>query len=228
MTIAVPPRPYATFSELVAKWGQNENSLRFAIISGELKPSMWLTGQLAGLTWQQDSSGQWTHSRSFDEVLVQQTDGAAPRLFYLQNPIQTGPFDCEFGLACDARDPEKSIPCYDLWCRLGECVTLSDVVSKAIFTSQEIEGYEKKFRLESFDATPQTSRPEKPLGRTERHTLLTIIAVLCEEARLDYKTASKTSDLIENSAARMGISIGATSIRDHLKKIPNALGTRTK
>lgn len=227
MNIRVPPRPYSTFSELLSKWGRNENSLRFAIISGALKPSMWLTGQLTGLAWQQDSLGRWTHHQPIDEMVMHQSGGAAPRLLYLQDPIQTGPFDCEFKLACDARDPEKSVP-FDLWCMLDERVTLSDVVFKAIFTFKEIERYEEKFRHESFDAKQQTSKPEKPLGRTERHTLLTIIAVLCEEAKLDYKTASKTSDLIEHSAAKMGISIGATSIRDHLKKIPDALATRTR
>ena len=68
----------------------------------------------------------------------------------------------------------------------------------------------------------------RPLLTTERNTLLTIIAVLCKEAKFDYMTASKTADMIESTAANMGVSIGKTSIRDHLKKIPDALGTRTR
>ncbi len=69
---------------------------------------------------------------------------------------------------------------------------------------------------------------EKPLSTRERNNLLTIIAVLCEEAKLDYKAASKTADLLQNTAASMGVSISESTIRDHLKKIPDALGTRMK
>lgn len=71
-------------------------------------------------------------------------------------------------------------------------------------------------------------REEKPLGTRERNNLLTIIAVLCKEAKLDYKAASKTADLIQSAAASMGVTIGETTIREHLKKIPDALGTRMK
>ena len=80
-------------------------------------------------------------------------------------------------------------------------------------------------------STPEPEAPpiaEKPLSRKERNTLLTIIAVLCKEAKLDYTTASKTADLIESTADSMGVSISKTAIRDHLKKIPDALGTRTR
>ncbi len=69
---------------------------------------------------------------------------------------------------------------------------------------------------------------QKTLTTTERNTLLTIIAVLCKEAKLDYNTASKTAEFVQSTAAAMGVSIGETAIRDHLKKIPDALGTRTR
>lgn len=67
---------------------------------------------------------------------------------------------------------------------------------------------------------------EKPLSNRERDTLLTIIAVLCKEAKLDLTKHSKTAGLIKNLAAEMGISIGETTIEGHLKKIQDALGTR--
>ena len=77
------------------------------------------------------------------------------------------------------------------------------------------------------DALPAMTQQEK-IGTRERDTLLTIIAVLCREAKLDYTTASKTAALIQSTAATMGVSIGETTIEGHLKKIPDALGTRTK
>ena len=57
---------------------------------------------------------------------------------------------------------------------------------------------------------------------------MTIIAVLCKEAKLDYAKAAKTAGLIQSTAAGMGLSIGETTIEGHLKKIPNALATRMK
>ena len=69
---------------------------------------------------------------------------------------------------------------------------------------------------------------DKPLGNRERDTLLTIIAVLCKEAKLEYAKAAKTAGLIQSTAAGMGLSIGETTIEVHLKKIPNAIATRMK
>jgi hypothetical protein len=69
---------------------------------------------------------------------------------------------------------------------------------------------------------------EKPLVRRERNTLLTIIAVLCTQADISYDKSSKAAGSILSKAAEMGISIGETTIEEHLKKIPDALGTRMK
>lgn len=72
-------------------------------------------------------------------------------------------------------------------------------------------------------------RPEdKPLETRERNVLLCIIASLCKDMKYDYTKHSKIAGLIQSSAARMGISIGETTIEGHLRKIPNALETRMK
>lgn len=69
---------------------------------------------------------------------------------------------------------------------------------------------------------------ENPLGTKERNTLLTIIAALCKEAKLDHTKPAKTAGLIQSTADGMGLSIGESTIEGHLKKIPDALGTRMK
>jgi hypothetical protein len=69
---------------------------------------------------------------------------------------------------------------------------------------------------------------EKPLETKERNVLLTIIATLCKEAKLDYTKHAKIAGLIQSTAASMGLSIGETTIGGHLKKIPNALAGRMK
>ena len=72
------------------------------------------------------------------------------------------------------------------------------------------------------------SETEKPLITTERNILLSIIAVLCNVAKYDYKTPAKTASVIQGEAAFMKISIGESTIENHLKKIPNALAGRMK
>lgn len=73
---------------------------------------------------------------------------------------------------------------------------------------------------------PQGS--EKPLETKERNTLLTIIAALCRDAGHDYTRSSKAALAIQSTLANMGISIGESTIRGHLKEIPNALEARMK
>jgi hypothetical protein len=69
---------------------------------------------------------------------------------------------------------------------------------------------------------------EKPLGTRERDTLLSIIAALCQVAEVPYEKPAKAAGVIQSTAAQMGISIGETTIENHLKKIPDALATRMK
>lgn len=67
-----------------------------------------------------------------------------------------------------------------------------------------------------------------PIDTRERNTLLTIIATLCKEAKIDYTKPAKAAALIQGTAALMQVSIGETTIEGHLKKIPEALATRMK
>ncbi len=73
-----------------------------------------------------------------------------------------------------------------------------------------------------------TATDGKALGTRERNTLLTIIAALCKEAKIDYLKPAKAAHLIEGQAARMGLRIGETTIEMHLKKIPDTLESRGK
>lgn len=75
---------------------------------------------------------------------------------------------------------------------------------------------------------PISDPSDRPLLTRERNTLLTIIAILCKDAGYDATKHAKTAVLIESAAAKMGISIGETTIEVHLKKIPDALATRMK
>lgn len=74
----------------------------------------------------------------------------------------------------------------------------------------------------------ESASTEKPLATRERNTLLTIIAALCKEAKIDYTKPAKAAGLIEDTAAKMGLSIGETTIEGHLKKITSTVATRMK
>lgn len=69
---------------------------------------------------------------------------------------------------------------------------------------------------------------ERPLASRERDSLLTIIAVLCKEAKLDYAKPAKTAGLIQSTADSMGLAIGETTIENHLKRIPEALAGKKR
>lgn len=74
----------------------------------------------------------------------------------------------------------------------------------------------------------QAERAVRPLMTRERDTLLTLVAVLCGEAGIDYKRPAKAAGVIRGIAAQMGVSIGETTIENHLKKIPDALSERLR
>jgi hypothetical protein len=95
-----------------------------------------------------------------------------------------------------------------------------------VVPKEEIERFEQEHGLRE----PITSAPhqasEKPLATKERATLLTIIAALAEEAKIDISKPSKAARLIENLTERTGARVAARTIEEHLKKIPDALENR--
>ncbi len=76
-------------------------------------------------------------------------------------------------------------------------------------------------------ANPEESI-DKPLSTVERNTLLTIIAALCSEAKIDYKKPAKAAANILHQADLLGLKLGETTIENHLKRIPKALESRAK
>jgi hypothetical protein len=68
---------------------------------------------------------------------------------------------------------------------------------------------------------------EKPLKDIERNSLLIIIAALAKDAKVDIDKISKASEYIAGLTDQLGASVGATTIERHLKKIKNAIESRT-
>lgn len=72
------------------------------------------------------------------------------------------------------------------------------------------------------------SAAEKAVTTKERTTLLTIVALLAKEAKIDLTRPSKAAATIVEIAQIEGYQIGQRTIEEHLKKIPDALQRRGK
>lgn len=219
MSVFFFKRRYKTFPELLARWNWPEEDLLYAIIRGHVAPSVRLPENVFAVDWFEDlSRKKWSDpliARYGENVIVED------KWYYLRPPRQTGAFDGVFELCSDQRYPEKSEFTIDNWYHLPKSISIQEMKEIAVFLDEEIERYEGHFK--PVDDAKETN---KPLITSERNTLLSIIAVLCNEAKLDHTATTKSAGLIQDMAQRLGIHIGKTTIRDHLKKIPEALGTR--
>lgn len=68
----------------------------------------------------------------------------------------------------------------------------------------------------------------RPLQTKERFSLLTIIAALAKEAKIDVAHPSKAASLIEGMTTQMGAPVAKRTIEEHLKRIPSAIDARAK
>jgi hypothetical protein len=71
-------------------------------------------------------------------------------------------------------------------------------------------------------------KEEKPMSTKERGTLLTIIAALAKEAKIDISKPSKAAGSIETLTDQLGAPVAKRTIEEHLKRIPDALERRAK
>lgn len=225
MAIKLPPRDSLTLPELAKRWECSENDLRDLIVSGELRPSFIInkvahkvrfdkTSDDTGEYWQPVTIGSFEGDDGKLRPKLYTVEGA----YYLLHPDITSSLDCQFFYFSKDKNHIKGIGdennCFMLT-KAGQSISLDTVFQKGMVMMSEVARFEEQ----GID----TSHAEKPLGTRERDTLLRIIATLCQEAKIDYKKPAKAANLIVNSASSMGISIGETTIEEHLKKIPNAL-----
>ncbi|BDT66472.1 hypothetical protein os1_06350 [Comamonadaceae bacterium OS-1] len=108
--------------------------------------------------------------------------------------------------------------------RIGADFNIDDSYEDALFWEIDTAVF-RKFCDDMQWAVPAEFLPqgysaevsEKPLASKERNILLAIIGVLCVGAKLDLSTHAKTAGVIKGMAASQGVSIGETTIENHLK-----------
>jgi hypothetical protein len=213
MTTIPASRTQLTFKELMVRWGWDENDMRDAMINQGLVPSYFISGAV----WQRPSNKAGERPRAGATSVYES--------LYLVSFHETGALDGYFDRC--AREPDSIDKNGDIF-EVGGIgvvksrVSLADVLQNGMVMMAELDRFENSQQnLKSADC-------DKPLEKRERDTLLTIIAVVCKEAGLDYKKHAKTAGMLVSSAAEMDISIGETTIEGHLKRIPDALASRMK
>ena len=69
---------------------------------------------------------------------------------------------------------------------------------------------------------------DRPVGQRERTTLLVIVAALAKLARIDVAKPSSAATSLESQTALMGARVAARTIENHLKRIPEALESKSE
>ena len=216
-------RNFLRADELLQRWQCSEADLKYEVIESNLSPIIFVNE--ADAVTDRDGKPVFWQSECY-KLKSEDDDVLAPGYanygyLILETPIRESIKTCSF-LTFAAY---KTEPGYEntFW-TLGNSIPLEKYWDEIVFDLPSVLSFEtartKGAKLESIEHKPLTTR--------ERDTLLTIIAALCKEAKLDYTKHSKTAGLIQSTAATMGLSIGETTIEGHLKKIPDALATRMK
>ena len=206
-------RTQLTFSELMERWEWGENDMRDALINHGLVPSYYISGAV----WQ----------RPFDDAGERPRSGATSvyELMYLVNFHLTGALDGYFDLCARETDAiDKDLDVFEVGgvSVVKGRISLADILKNGVVMSAELE------RFENAKQGLNVVNGEKPLSKRERDTLLTIIALACNEGKLEYLKPSKAANFLKGTADLLGISIGESTIEEHLKKIPDALESRMK
>jgi len=92
--------------------------------------------------------------------------------------------------------------------------------SSLVIKTKSLKEFETSINLES-------NSVEKPLGNKERNTLLTIIAALLKYDGFDPVGRETTSEILRMTE-ELGVLVSDDTIRNVLKKIPDAVESRTK
>jgi len=110
-----------------------------------------------------------------------------------------------------------------LYSEVRAALARQEELERALAKLEEVtrERDELREKVESQEAT------NKELKNTERKTLLTIIAALCEHERIDWQGRGASQNIMRMTDD-LGAHVDDETIRKVLKKIPDALEARMK
>ena len=217
-------KKHYTFAELQVRWGCEQSDLVQAVIDHELIPSVHIyRGNYELKIFEYDYDADSDKNRLSVDSILNGEDRATEwcdGFHYLIWPHRTGVSDCEFHyFSLLATGHDEGDICFALASPIG----IPYLLEHGVFMPKEVA------RVEAFgDGQSESKNTAKPLSNRERDTLLTIIAALCKEAKIDISSPSKAGDFIASLTDSIGAHVAKRTIEEHLKKIPNALETRMK
>jgi hypothetical protein len=227
MTIYLPPKKYYSFAELAARFQCSEQDILHLVIERQITPSFYLDGMHClefQINRDEDQDGVHLFPSPLDNW-ESKTDELQCRTWltgfhYLVWMQRKGVSECEFLYASKSSEsPDEGDIVYEIERQL----CLQDVQKNGVVMADELARFES-----IHDKNVDSSPTNKPLTTRERDTLLTIIAALCEAARISIDPPGKAALFIEGLTDSMGTHVSKRAIENHLKKIPNALETRMK
>jgi hypothetical protein len=230
----LPEKKYYTFQDAAKKLNCTVEDIKHYVMNRVIVPSLFLdAGNYALNVFEEtfDENNFYTGLglsgfEDFEDITPKFENSRTRGFHYLILPKQQSAHDCTYEYASEKpRGHGEGDLCYTL----QSIYDLDYLENFGVVMAIELERLLNPSILKNAvpDKLPKP-QGDKPLGNRERDTLLSIIAALCKEAKLDYEKPAKTAGLIQSTAAGMGISIGETTIENHLKRIPNALATRTR
>lgn len=213
-------KKHYTFAELAPRWQCGLNDLVQAVIGGELIPSVHINGKfsLSLFTADHNAPGclQIESALDGDCSATKGRNG----FHYLIWPRRIGVAECEFCFfSVISTGHDEGDSCFELPSPVG----MAHVLEHCVFMAEEVARVEA-----TSDDTSAEQANEKLLSTRERNTLLTIIAALAKNGKVDIKEYGKSAQFISGLTDELGASVSKRAIEDHLKKIPSALEVRMR
>jgi hypothetical protein len=133
-------------------------------------------------------------------------------------------------LSTSATDPPEQdrngFPPVAYWYYLDEKPDFSAIEGLVVFMIPEVERFEAAHK--ESEGTESHNGNDKPLTTRERNTLLTLVYVLADLAKVPLANRSKAAEMIANHAAASGLKLPVRTIVEKLKLCQDAIAARSK
>ena len=125
-------------------------------------------------------------------------------------------------LTCEVRSASNPGAMEDVLVVAIDCISMA---SADLCGRLELEAF---IRQQAPVPAPTADPLNKPLGQRERTTLLTIIAALAKEAKVDVSKPSKSGQIISTLIAAIGYEVAPNTVAGHLRTLRKTLFGETR
>lgn len=248
MTSRLPERQFFPLDELEDRWKLTKRRLQELMISGHLVPSYLINHSACKVRFRptEDDAGVfWSHELT-GEMVEDDHGGLRHRrygtdgFYYLLHPERLGGFDCVYQYFSSDRFHSKGADDSNICFMfplsgshpLSQGVTLDMAYRQGVVTHEEVRRFEDAYFPELNVDAGSNKPEEKPLGTTERNTLLKLVIGLAVRGYGYDPKANKSSipKEIADDLFERGITVSDDTVRKYLKEAAAAFlpGNMTK